>query len=556
MADLDAKGRRKLQLSPSDDVYSYFMFASPVEEYKTNGGFTYNICLSYVLVLVSLFLQSVLTYCIYKSIVIGHSDWRQSVISTELGADGCNAFESLCFIKNGSYSCAPPSVQLTSKWSELDADGDGIWTRDEVTKMKDKLQCSYGVNPVEVFDVFVNYLRLREDLLWLHPDVKAGKAISEPYFKYAKGDIIMCGYRNTNMCANLLERGVFDAPLFYNTSPRVGNTITSALDYCHELLEDGGICDQTLPSTYTVWKKSSKDQCYGSSFEKAVYKHKKTGQEKSLLLVNYDAASDYARADRSLNFSTYQGVVLIIYLLAMFIQVKEIVVIVTWVLKFPSSKGLGSEAVTKKEDKDITNYTINGVSMKHRLIVAFFATARLVLTLSMAYTGVLFILKTTSYLDLVLNCLGLIFVVGISTELYAQMLNRVLRKKAEECISPMEVPMIGPQSLNRNPALKDLLWFAIIVMFLFASTTYYNYTVVKPVTTALECACLSQGSQCYEAQQFTSEFWKTYWTKDVPEVFKDVENLKKAGTVTMLSRKHSHRHHHQQKMLKVRRRPA
>mmetsp|Transcript_146654 Transcript_146654/g.470584 ORF Transcript_146654/g.470584 Transcript_146654/m.470584 type:complete len:224 (-) Transcript_146654:533-1204(-) len=119
----------------------------------------------------------------------------------------------------------------------------------------------FSVNVVEVFDVFVKFLIARENIIWIHPDLRAGKIIHKPYFSYASGDIIMCGCRNTDMCANLLQRGVFSAPLKYGTAPRVGKTIDSALEYCHKLLEEGGTCERTLPSTYSVWKKSSATQC-------------------------------------------------------------------------------------------------------------------------------------------------------------------------------------------------------------------------------------------------------------------------------------------------------
>jgi len=67
----------------------------------------------------------------------------------------CNPGGSLCFMEGDKFSCAPPSVQLTGRWEELDTDGDGIWTREEVEKAKLDLQCKYIVNPVEVFDVLV-----------------------------------------------------------------------------------------------------------------------------------------------------------------------------------------------------------------------------------------------------------------------------------------------------------------------------------------------------------------------------------------------------------------
>ena len=87
-------------------------------------------------------------------------------------------------------------MQLTGRWEELDWNNDGIWTVEEVMEKRAELKCKYVVDSVEVFNVFITFLKAREKILWLHPDVKAGKAIHLPYFTYAAGDIIMCGYRN------------------------------------------------------------------------------------------------------------------------------------------------------------------------------------------------------------------------------------------------------------------------------------------------------------------------------------------------------------------------
>merc|ERR1719183_3277674 len=109
------------------------------------------------------------------------------------------------------------------------------------------------------------------------------------------GDIIMCGYRNEAMCRNVLQRGYFDAPLKYGTVPRIGNTTMSALDYCIDLLREGGTCDRVLPSTYSVWKIQSDEECGEKWYSKFVYKHPTTGSAKSFLAVDYEARIQAAK---------------------------------------------------------------------------------------------------------------------------------------------------------------------------------------------------------------------------------------------------------------------
>merc|ERR1719386_496156 len=240
---------------------------------------TWDIMMAYFLVSLNFFMQGLLLYTIYNEVVVANLDWQNGIMRYE-GKDwnvfapppeGCNDGGSLCFLQNNTFTCAPPSVQLTGRWDELDTNGDGIWTREEVRAAKESLQCKYVVNPEEVFDVLIGMLNGRSNIIWLHPDVSSGKAIHHAYFKYIMGDLIMCGYRSKDMCANLLQNGFFDMPLKHKTAPRVGDTIESALKYCNKLLQPGGICETLLPSTYTVWKISSEIECGDPSYSKFTY---------------------------------------------------------------------------------------------------------------------------------------------------------------------------------------------------------------------------------------------------------------------------------------------
>merc|ERR1719155_459862 len=99
----------------------------------------------------------------------------------------------------------------------------------------------------------------------------------------------MCQYRSKDMCSNLMERGFFHGPLKYGTAPRVGTTIDSALKYCYDLLKDGGTCQRFLPSTYSVWRVASGNQCQAPSYSKFVYENPGNGVKKSMLEVDYEA---------------------------------------------------------------------------------------------------------------------------------------------------------------------------------------------------------------------------------------------------------------------------
>merc|ERR1719158_1131071 len=299
--------------------------------------------MAYFLVALNFFMQGVLVYLIYESVLTENISWQNGVVKVgghgvglfqEAPTSSCNDGGSLCFRDGATYSCAPPSIQLTGRWGELDTNGDGIWTREEVEKAKEELQCKYVVNPVEVFDVLVNMLKLRKDIIWVHPDVESGKAIHFPYFTYAMGDLIMCGYRSHDMCANLLQRGFFHEALKTGKAPRVGTTIESALGYCNKLLQPGGTCESLLPSTYTVWKIASGIECGSPEYSKFTYTNPGNGVQKRLLNVQYSTPAEYELA-QEFWFRVYKSIILYLWLLLMFSEYKEIMKIVAIILYFP-----------------------------------------------------------------------------------------------------------------------------------------------------------------------------------------------------------------------------
>merc|ERR1719443_135579 len=425
-----------------------------------------------------------------------------------------------------STRAPPPSVQLTGRWEELDWNNDGIWTLEEVMEKRAELNCKYVVDPVEVYNVFHKFLMSRQHLIWLHPDVVAGQAIHKPYFTYAMGDIIMCGYRNADMCGNLLERGFFDAPLKHGTAPRVGKTIDSAMQYCQGLLEDGGTCGKFLPSTYSVWRIDSGQQCGDPEYEKFVYTHPASGVTKSLLMVDWSARQDFERAKTHI-FLVYKGIIIFLWLLAMSKEFKDIIIVVTWVLRFPSAEDFGEDAVKEEVDPDNPEdirYIIQGITKHHRQSVAALIFLRFCMTVVLTGVGRSFLSKQTDYIDLLMDGIALLFILEIAEILYGQVLRYDVRDQTES-LQPMKVRMYGIDWLNRRPAHQDALWLVVILCLTIGVMYGFHEQVVVPVSDALECTCMNQGSKCREAERFSTEFWENYWLREVPAVYEEVNKM-------------------------------
>lgn len=522
---------------PSDNVYSYFMFIGPTESKKHPGeGCTWDIIMAYILVGMNFFMQAVLVWMVYEEIVQSNISWQNGILKLK-GHDlfgpevvkGCNDGSALCFREGKNISCAPPSVQLTGRWNELDTNGDGIWTREEVETAKEALKCKYVVNPVEVYDVLIEMLKGRQNLIWLHPDVQSGKMIHYTYFKYIMGDLIMCGYRSQDMCVNLLKSGFFDMPLKHGTAPRVGNTIESALRYCRKLLQPGGTCEGLLPSTYTVWKISSELECGSPSYSKYDYTNPGSGVKKSLLSVDYSTREEYELA-QGFWFQVFKAIILFTWLLLMFVELKEVQKIVTVVMRYPDAADYGDDAVLMEQDPsdpEDVRFRVQGITSEHRRNMAILCVGRMLITAALVVVGVSYILKTNGYTDLLMNGVTLFFVAEIASVLYNQVLREEIRDQCED-IKPIKVEMYGSLWLNRRPALLDMLSVVFLFGVVYGVMTWQMSNVVLPVYDSLECTCISSGAKCAEANKFNKAFWDTYWMKTVPAVFKEIDTLKAA----------------------------
>lgn len=526
-----------IEIGPEEDVYSYMMFIGPTASIRAKGRINADTWVGFFLVGVTLFIQGYLLWAVFNSVITTNIDWEKGIVNApgtewalaaEVG-EGCNTGASLCTLERIGeelhYSCAPPSVRLTSRWHELDTNGDGIWTREEVKAARAQLKCKYIVDPVEFFDVVQTFVLNREKIIWVHPDVRAGTGIAQPYFTYAAGDVIMCGYRDEKMCANVLRSGFFDAPLKYNTVPRVGNTIDSAMHYCRELLKPGGTCERTLPSTYSVWKVESDQECKGKHFSKFVFEHPKTGTKKSFLAVDYEARRQFEKVNSPL-FKLYKTVIVAVWVFAMIFEVKKMIGISTWVYSMKSASSAREEGLEAVEmDPDSETYTINGITIQHRVIQGLVTIIRFFMILILFWVGTSLLLQSPEYMTLLFDAVSLKFIIELQEIFYAQILRQRVRDQTMN-VNGMVVPAAGPTSINSHPGIKDFSWLLIVIVISVLLLHLHYENSVKPIGEGLECACLGVGDKCIEAQNFTYDFWHDYWRYKTPQVFKDVDALK------------------------------
>jgi len=530
----EERGKEKGVIPPEGDVFSYSMLAAPAQR-KTYGRFTCDAGMSYLLVFLTLAIQGVLLYCVYNKVVVENAHWVAGIMKSGeewnlfQPEQKCNDGQALCTVKNGTYSCAPPSVQLIGRWDELDLNQDGVWSRAEVYAQRKVLKCKYAVDPVEIFDVVVAILLQHEEHIWIHPKLRAGNAIHKAYWTYAMGDIAICGYRNQDMCTNLLKRGVFHAALKYGTSPRVGSTIESALDYCHRMLAPMGVCERTLPSTYATWKLETVQQCKSAKYHKFVYKNPASGVEKSLLEVDYKARQRYATAQTPI-FLVYKGMICGIWMLLVLSQLRMVASKMVWVLTFPTYEEPDAEtqAMMNKKSRNFVErgaHKIVGISFRHRVVMTITSLTRIAMMCLLLYVGLSFLGRQTDYIGLLLDGVALIFIIEVQEIIYEKVIRGDVRAQWEDS-EPMSFMKVGVGFLQRRPDIVDMMWLFIIAASASLFMWSYTRTLVRPLHDALNCACLSEGDKCFEKHRFSTEFWDQYWRYDVPDVFNQINTLK------------------------------
>lgn len=188
-----------------------------------------------------------------------------------------------------------------------------------------------------------------------------------------------------------------------------------------------------------------------------------------------------------------------------------------------------------KEDDGSVTYEIRGIDPGHRTVVGIITVLRSIMLLVLTWVGMSLLLKSTSYMSLVMDAVGLVFILEIAGLLYTQILRPQIREQTES-LKPMVIQAAGWDWLNRRPAFLDLIWLALVFVIVLVLMYFHYTTTVDPMYKALECACIGVGEGCREANQFSKTFWDNYWHVETPKVFADVEVLK--GGASLLQAKH------------------
>merc|ERR1719253_709220 len=122
--------------------------------------------------------------------------------------------------------------------------------------------------------------------------------------------------------------------------------------------------------------------------------------------------------------------------------------------------------------------------------------------LVLVYVGLSFLLKDTTYIDLLLNAVGFVFIMEVSEYFYNYLVDAGLKEEVES-IDSMAVTSLDPPILALYPALRNILSLFAITVFVSGVMLLHHSQIVTPLWQALECSCLGEGEKCLEANKFS-----------------------------------------------------
>jgi hypothetical protein len=458
--------------------------------------------------------------------------------------EAVRSINPLCRKVNGDLSCQPGSVQFVYEWTNLDTNGDGVWSAEEASADQANLKEKLGVSPPTIFNNIISGLRASRDFeesrgknrtLYLTSDVDYERAIPKAYFNYWAGDAMMCTFFDSSSCEAAAKDGVFEEALRpgrMSADAKGIRDLDSAIQYCYRMLSPGGGCEVALPTDF----KRNREQRWGRCGKRTLVEGGKytspydPDQSVHILRASYSSLSAYDRATSRL-FLFFLALLIMLWLLALMDEWREILKFAEFLVVFPGiAPGTqGGEIIAKGDDGP--SYRITGLSRKHRAVLVVVFITRLAVIITLTRFGTKFQLVQTNYLDLVINSLALTFILTIDSMLFAM----VEKDVADEVrgAKPLRFRTRLPTEGFLGYCLKKECWGLFLLPILSVCIVLYvNSRDKEPILKALMCACVQEGETCLDSMVYKGAWWSSYWSRVLPAAMHQIEALRIAGNVS------------------------
>lgn len=441
---------------------------------------------------------------------------------------------TLCSMHNAEYTCFPPTAKYADKWSQLDTNGDGLWSLEEAEKDEAGFEKKFKAKAFLVFRAITVGLSDRGGMdpkLWVAPEVKEMKAIPKAYFEYWMGDAILCTYADPYICPTLLQRGFFNEAMNPANEGKNIQDIDGALDYCVWMLKVGGGCEQSFPQIYKLYRARRQMQCGdGSLYNNGLFKNPHHEVDRVYIAaVDYDALGKHMKATTG-EYQFFLFLVLLLWLFSLLHEMREMLKLAEYSIVAPAAGEDGGLEVTKKEDDDGEEYAIVGITTGHRAAIACVCAIRILLVIYLGVVGCIFLVMETGYMDLLMNAVALGFILDVDEILFGSIARQATQDNIE-AISEIEFETTLPTAdtcagWGLQKDFWGLIMFPLIAIVLII---FFQLFTTHPVLDALNCACYQTGSQCSDAHNFDKDWWNNYWSVTLPNAMKAIQKMKEAA---------------------------
>merc|ERR1719389_1415356 len=121
------------------------------------------------------------------------------------------------------------------------------------------------------------------------------------------------------------------------------------------------------------------------------------------------------------------------------------------------------------------------------MMMGLLTCCRVCLAMLLTWVGTVFLLMDTDYVNLLLNGVGLIFVIEVANCLYGQLLDLELREQCENT-DPFSVSMatVWKCLWFKNPAFRDLFGLCLLLTCLTLGMYAHYIHIAKPHSNAVD----------------------------------------------------------------------
>mmetsp|Transcript_92939 Transcript_92939/g.240064 ORF Transcript_92939/g.240064 Transcript_92939/m.240064 type:complete len:677 (-) Transcript_92939:100-2130(-) len=469
----------------------------------------------------------------------------------ESAGAGVTTTHPLCYDTADALSCLPPSAALLDSWAELDHDGDGTWTVDEAREDKHNFGCLLGVPLEDVFRSACVGLnkeadedksrRSSESGFNLPHEVRERRAISHGYFKWWMGIVALCTATDDALCGTLLARGAFDGALEPGRKGMRGDVIdaSTALAYCQRILQPGGLCRESLPGSYVLFRSRVQRQCGNPSYVNGPRYVNPHAHHDVLPVMNvsYSRIAEFEHM-RTFEFKFFLAMILIVWYINLVEEVKDCIELWDFLASFPVENSFprppslrklfsdnfsvnGSEQTDEEADEygrfssgpmlTPRSVTINSITRPHHMVCVVMACCRTLVLVYLATAGTFYLMSNTTYEELLLNALALAFIFDLDGFIFEYLVPGSSKDKLDAIAKLVYTSSVMRRTLYSILVRKFLWGLVLIPIVSFLVVKWNDEHNTAPVLEALRCACLEEGERCLAQKLFTKAWWDRYW---------------------------------------------